>query len=195
MTRIDKGECRRFRPDFFSRKDRKVRSNPIRTIALFCQPSPPLFSSREKKSRRIYLEDPQIKVFNRATICVSHGSLNRIDIIFQNIFHLSTLISSAKMPANQSTRQQKRSRLSDAAPERSARSNEERLKRRRVSETNETESLQQIVPANGSKEGSNSHAQMQDVEAKQKSPASWSFSRPVGGRYNNLDPILTDDEA
>ncbi|KAJ5782186.1 hypothetical protein N7457_003960 [Penicillium paradoxum] len=99
------------------------------------------------------------------------------------------------MVANQSARQQKRSRLSDAALEKPARSNEERSKRRRVSAANETQSLQTVEPAEDVKEVSNSDAQTQDVESRQKTPASWSFSRPVGGRYNNLDPILTDDEA
>ncbi|KAJ5969851.1 hypothetical protein N7501_006099 [Penicillium viridicatum] len=99
------------------------------------------------------------------------------------------------MVANQSARQQKRSRLSDAASEKPARSNEERSKRRRVSGANEDQSPQTVGPTDRVKEGSNGDVQTQDVETKQKSPAPWSFSRPVGGRYNNLDPILTEDEA
>lgn len=99
------------------------------------------------------------------------------------------------MVANQSARQQKRSRLSDAASEKPPRSNEERSKRRRVSGASENQSLQTVEPTDGVKEGSNGDVQTQDAETKQKSPAPWSFSRPVGGRYNNLDPILTDDEA
>ncbi|KAJ5951775.1 uncharacterized protein N7479_010188 [Penicillium vulpinum] len=98
------------------------------------------------------------------------------------------------MVANQSARQQKRSRLSDAASEKPARSNEERPKRRRVSGANENQNLQKIKPTDGVK-GRSNDVQTQDAETKQKSPAPWSFSRPVGGRYNNLDPILTDDEA
>lgn len=35
----------------------------------------------------------------------------------------------------------------------------------------------------------------ENAEAKQKTPAPWSFSRPIGGRYTNLDPILTQDET
>ncbi|KXG51919.1 uncharacterized protein PGRI_093120 [Penicillium griseofulvum] len=99
------------------------------------------------------------------------------------------------MAANQSARQQKRSRLSDAASEKPARSNEERSKRRRVSGANESQSQQTVEPTDSVKAVSNDHVQTQDVETKQKGPAPWSFSRPVGGRYNNLDPILTDDEA
>lgn len=100
------------------------------------------------------------------------------------------------MVANQSARQQKRSRLSDAASsEKPTRSNEERSKRRRVSGTNENQSLQIVEPTDNVKEGPNGDVQTQDVETKSKSPAPWSFSRPVGGRYNNLDPILTEDEA
>jgi NET1-associated nuclear protein 1 (U3 small nucleolar RNA-associated protein 17) len=98
------------------------------------------------------------------------------------------------MPVNQSARHQKRSRLSDAASEKPARPNEERSKRRRVSGGNGSANLNTEEPIDGAKDASNSNAQTQDVDM-QKSPAPWSFSRPVGGRYNNLDPILTDDEA
>ena len=99
------------------------------------------------------------------------------------------------MVANQSARQQKRSRLSDAASEKLARSNEERPKRRRVSGANENPSPGTVEPSDGVKQGSIGDVQTQDAEITQKSPAPWSFSRPVGGRYNNLNPILTDDEA
>ncbi|KAJ6147402.1 hypothetical protein N7497_009384 [Penicillium chrysogenum] len=99
------------------------------------------------------------------------------------------------MAANQSARQQKRSRLSDAASEKPARSNEERSKRRRVSGANENQTLHTVKPTDLVKEDSNGDVQTQDAETKQKNPAPWSFSRPIGGRYNNLDPILTDDEA
>jgi NET1-associated nuclear protein 1 (U3 small nucleolar RNA-associated protein 17) len=99
------------------------------------------------------------------------------------------------MATNQSARQQKRSRLSDAASEKPARSNEERSKRRRVSGANESQTLQTNDPAEVVKEVSNGDIQTQDDKVKRKSPAPWSFSRPVGGRYNNLDPVLTDNEA
>ncbi|CAI7611755.1 unnamed protein product [Penicillium palitans] len=66
------------------------------------------------------------------------------------------------MVANQSARQQKRSRLSDAASEKPARSNEERSKRRRVSGANENQSLQTVEPTNGVKEHSNGDVQTQD---------------------------------
>lgn len=97
------------------------------------------------------------------------------------------------MAANQSARQQKRSRLSDAA-EKPVRSNDERSKRRRVSGANEKQSSQttkesKVVTV------SNGDVQSTDVEGKQQTPAPWSFSRPIGGRYTNLDPILTEDET
>ncbi|KAJ5312918.1 hypothetical protein PENANT_c018G01177 [Penicillium antarcticum] len=98
------------------------------------------------------------------------------------------------MPANQSARHQKRSRLSDAASEKSARPSEERSKRRRVS-GNVNANFQTEERIDEAKDGINGNAQTQGVVMLQKSPAPWSFSRPVGGRYNNLDPILTDDEA
>jgi NET1-associated nuclear protein 1 (U3 small nucleolar RNA-associated protein 17) len=99
------------------------------------------------------------------------------------------------MPATQSARHQKRSRLSDAASEKSARPSEERSKRRRVSGDNAHLNLKTQEPIDETKDGSSGNAQTQDVDMVQKSPAPWSFSRPVGGRYNNLDPILTDNEA
>lgn len=66
------------------------------------------------------------------------------------------------MVANQSARQQKRSRRSDAASEKPARSNEERPKRRRVSGANENQSLQTVEPTDGVKEASNGDVQTQD---------------------------------
>jgi NET1-associated nuclear protein 1 (U3 small nucleolar RNA-associated protein 17) len=111
------------------------------------------------------------------------------------ILFLGPALYAKKMAANQSARQQKRSRLSDAASEKPVRSDEERSKRRRVSGANESQSQQTVEPTDGVKAVSNDHVQTQGVETKQKGPAPWSFSRPVGGRYNNLDPILTDDEA
>ncbi|CAG7960721.1 unnamed protein product [Penicillium salamii] len=96
------------------------------------------------------------------------------------------------MAANQSARQQKRSRPSDAA-EKPARSNDERSKKRRVSGANENQSPQATKQ---SKAVTVSSGDVQaDAEAKQKAPAPWSFSRPIGGRYTNLDPILTEDET
>lgn len=96
------------------------------------------------------------------------------------------------MAANQSARQQKRSRPSDAA-EKPARSNDERSKKRRVSGASENQSPQATKQ---SKAVTVSSGDVQaDAEAKQKAPAPWSFSRPIGGRYTNLDPILTEDET
>jgi NET1-associated nuclear protein 1 (U3 small nucleolar RNA-associated protein 17) len=96
------------------------------------------------------------------------------------------------MAASQSARQQKRSRLSDATSEKPARANDERSKRRRVSGANEQN---QPIESTKAVTVSSSHVQTQDAETKQKNPAPWSFSRPIGGRYTNLDPILTQDET
>lgn len=97
------------------------------------------------------------------------------------------------MAANQSARQQKRSRPSDAA-EKPVRSNDERSKKRRVSGANETQSPQANKQSKAVTVFS-SDIQTESAEAKQKTPAPWSFSRPIGGRYTNLDPILTEDES
>ncbi|KAJ5558121.1 hypothetical protein N7535_008334 [Penicillium sp. DV-2018c] len=99
------------------------------------------------------------------------------------------------MATNQPARQQKRSRLSDAASEKPARSNEERTKRRRVSGANEHQPLQSNDPAGVMTGVFNGDIQTQDDKVQRKSPAPWSFSRPVGGRYSSIDPVLTDDEA
>lgn len=136
-------------------------------------------------------------LYNCASINKSYDCLSRTNLNLNSLsptFFLGPA-SPAKMVANQSARQQKRSRLSDAASEKPARSNEERSKRRRVSGANENQTLQTVKPTDPVKEGSNGAAQTEDAETKPKNPAPWSFSRPVGGRYNNLDPILTDDEA
>ena len=96
------------------------------------------------------------------------------------------------MAANKSARQQKRSRLSDAASEKPAQANDERSKRRRVSGANE---INQTVEPSKAVTVSSSDVQTEDAESKQKNPAPWSFSRPIGGHYTNLDPILIQDET
>jgi NET1-associated nuclear protein 1 (U3 small nucleolar RNA-associated protein 17) len=90
------------------------------------------------------------------------------------------------MAGNQSTKHQKRSRGSDVA-EKVSQSSDDRTKRRRTSEANE-------APKKQLETSSSSDILPQDME-KRKGSAPWSFSRPVGGRYSNLDPILTADEA
>lgn len=96
------------------------------------------------------------------------------------------------MAINQSARHQKRSRASDEA-EKVSRSGDQRAKRRRTSEGNDTQKA-------GSAEASSisinisGDGDLRDMEQR-KGPASWSFSRPVGGRYSNLDPLMTADEA
>lgn len=100
------------------------------------------------------------------------------------------------MAPNQPARLQKRSRASDVA-ERSSRSGEERSKRRRTSNAHESENLK-VAELSGSTDAANAteivDGSLQATD-QSKNPASWSFSSPVGGRYSNLDPILTDDEA
>lgn len=91
------------------------------------------------------------------------------------------------MATDQSNRHQKRSRTNDGN-ERVAASGDVRAKRQRTSESNHTQNpgpslsnlSEDFIP--------------QDTE-RQRDLAPWSFSQPVGGRYNNADPILTMDEA
>lgn len=97
------------------------------------------------------------------------------------------------MAPNQSARQQKRSRLSDAA-EQPVRSNDERSKRRRVQDAAAKDSSQ-TTHESKAVTVSKDDILTENAEAKQKTPAPWSFSRPIGGRYTNLDPILTQDET
>ncbi|KAJ5806940.1 hypothetical protein N7474_010532 [Penicillium riverlandense] len=77
-----------------------------------------------------------------------------------------------------SARKQKRSRLSDAASDKAPTPNGDRVKRRRFSEN----SISIDKPA----------VQSSD-QPKKAQP--WLFARPVGGRYTNLDPLVTPDEA
>lgn len=97
---------------------------------------------------------------------------------------------------NQPARHPKRSRVSDAPL-----TDEERVKRRRFSEHNDSGSVQPAEPPETqgkireAQEVLNHEGQLHDVESKTASIAPWSFSRPVGGRYSDLDPILTSDEG
>ncbi|KAF7712086.1 Uncharacterized protein PECH_004637 [Penicillium ucsense] len=97
------------------------------------------------------------------------------------------------MAPNQSAKQQKRSRASDVA-EKVSRSVEERTKRRRTSDVTEEQSL---VNSNGStgKEVAVARDVSSQEQKERKKAAPWSFSRPVGGRYRNLDPVMTEDES
>lgn len=97
------------------------------------------------------------------------------------------------MAINQSARHQKRSRASDGA-EKVSRLGDERAKRRRTSEGNDS---QKAGPADSSSIPINipgGGELLRDMEQR-KGRASWSFSRPVGGRYSNTDPVMTADEA
>lgn len=83
-----------------------------------------------------------------------------------------------------SARKQKRSRLSDAASDKAPTPNEDRVKRRRFSENSVSiDRPGSQVPA----------VQSSDLQPKKTQP--WVFARPVGGRYANLDPLVTPDEA
>lgn len=97
------------------------------------------------------------------------------------------------MAINQSARHQKRSRASDGA-EKFSRSGVDRAKRRRTSEGNDT---QKAEPAESSSIATNvpdGGELLRDMDQR-KGPVLWSFSRPVGGRYSNMDPVMTADEA
>ncbi|KAJ5580135.1 uncharacterized protein N7459_006120 [Penicillium hispanicum] len=89
---------------------------------------------------------------------------------------------SSKTAGNQSARHHKRSRASDAG--------EERTKRRRTSDAHGSHGSEVVNPSSSS----NADGPSPGAD-KPRSSAQWSFSRPVGGRYSNLDPILTQDEA
>ncbi|KAJ5929710.1 hypothetical protein N7454_006660 [Penicillium verhagenii] len=92
------------------------------------------------------------------------------------------------MPAQQ----QKRSRASEAA-DKPSRPTEER-KRRRTSDVKNTQiqkKTKALSPAPATEE-----ADVPSLEVeKYKSNAPWSFSRPVGGRYSNVNTVMTADEA
>ncbi|KAJ5109791.1 hypothetical protein N7532_002436 [Penicillium argentinense] len=96
------------------------------------------------------------------------------------------------MAGNQSNRQQKRSRASDAA-EKVSRSSDDRAKRRRTSEANE--GPKEPKPFSNVVQEKQSDGASSDSVEKRSAAAPWSFSRPVGGRYSNLDPVVTEDEA
>ncbi|KAJ5622029.1 hypothetical protein N7528_005261, partial [Penicillium herquei] len=98
----------------------------------------------------------------------------------------------AAIANNMSPKHQKRSRANDAA-DKPPRPTEERVKRRRTSDAPNVKDTKkaksststEVVPA-----GETSLAVQ-----KQQSTAPWSFSRPVGGRYSNVNPVMTQDEA
>jgi NET1-associated nuclear protein 1 (U3 small nucleolar RNA-associated protein 17) len=97
------------------------------------------------------------------------------------------------MAPNQSARHQKRSRASDAA-ENVSRPGEERSKRRRTSDVTDVQSPRKAKASSNAEATSTADAPSQELQER-KSSAPWSFSRPVGGRYSNLDPVMTTDEA
>lgn len=100
--------------------------------------------------------------------------------------HSLVLITAVKMAG-----QQKRSRASDAS-EKVPRSSD---KRRRTSDAQE---VQVRGPKKARKSDASTAVEKKAAPEKKvaaSSPVPWSFSRPVGGRYSNLDPLITDDEA
>ena len=98
-----------------------------------------------------------------------------------NSSHRITIIIVATKMAG-SARKQKRSRLSDTAFDKAPTPNEDRAKRRRFS-GNSVSINKPDVPT----------VQSSDVQPKKTQP--WLFARPVGGRFTNLDPLVTPDEA
>lgn len=90
------------------------------------------------------------------------------------------------MAANQSVRHQKRSRAKDGL-ENVVLSGDERAKRRRTSDGDGTQNP-------GTSLNTLSGEDMAKGAEKQKGSVAWSFSRPVGGRYSNADPIMTTNE-
>lgn len=96
------------------------------------------------------------------------------------------------MAETKSPRHQKRSRASDAA-EKASQRNDGPVKRRRTSDTNDNQKTKALKPSTATKEVSKVETQVQEVGKQIAAP--WSFSRPVGGCYSNLDPIITPDEA
>ncbi|KAJ5810533.1 uncharacterized protein N7503_002751 [Penicillium pulvis] len=91
-----------------------------------------------------------------------------------------------------SARHQKRSRASDAA-DKPSQPIEER-KRRRTSDVNNSQSQKKTKGPSPAQEAPVGDASSLAVE-KHKSSAPWSFSRPVGGRYRNVNTVMTLDEA
>ncbi|KAJ5180772.1 hypothetical protein N7492_003982 [Penicillium capsulatum] len=97
------------------------------------------------------------------------------------------------MAGPQSPRHQKRSRASDAA-EKASRPSDGPVKRRRTSDTKIVPKTKVVNPSTtAGKEVSKMVPPIQEVGKQIAAP--WSFSRPVCGRYSNLDPIITPDEA
>lgn len=115
------------------------------------------------------------------------------DTSFKRSFLNASSQVSCAMAPSQSAKQQKRSRASDAA-EKVSKSGAERTKRRRTSDVNDEQSL---VKSNESvaNEATALDVTLSRELKEQKKAAPWSFSRPVGGRYRNLDPVMTEDEA
>lgn len=95
--------------------------------------------------------------------------------------------------ANLSERQQKRSRASDAA-EKPPKPTQERSKRRRTSDVNEAKALKKTKNTTPAQDTPTKDTPSLELE-KQKSTTPWSFSRPVGGRYSHVNPVMTKDEA
>ncbi|KAJ5895483.1 hypothetical protein N7495_007174 [Penicillium taxi] len=91
------------------------------------------------------------------------------------------------MAPNQSPRHHKRSRANDAV-EKPARP--EHVKRRRYSESKDTPKSPVVKPSTAVQPSSSK--QSQDLENRE----GWSFSSfSAGGRYSNLNPVMTQDEA
>ena len=92
------------------------------------------------------------------------------------------------------SRHQKRSRASDAA-DKPSRLSEERVKRRRTSDVNEAQESSKKTKNSSPSRGTPVSDSSATGLVKRKSTTPWSFSRPVGGRYSSVNPVMTSDEA
>lgn len=132
---------------------------------------------KEKSGEQLLAEDPILKF---CPVCR------------QSLLVCSRLPRSCTMAGNQADRQRKRSRASDAA-ERVAQPGDDQSKRRRVSNANAATKSLIATPQDDAAEAINGANTALQVEKHQKQ-ASWSFSRPAGGRFSSSNPEMTLDE-
>lgn len=69
----------------------------------------------------------------------------------------------------------------------------DRVKRRRVSQSGDVPAVRPESLKDSGEAGDVS-VQARDSTLAREAPARWTLSRPVAGRYSNLDPIFTADE-
>ena len=126
-----------------------------------------------------------------------------LDPCLKNVSLISKLLfcsSQSTMPSsNPSSRLPKRSRVSDAAISQVVHAADDRVKRRRFSQSksNSERGLKLTVPktSQGSTGNGNDEVQSHSVDqAAETLHASWSLSQLAAGQYSNVDPVLTSDE-